>query len=201
MKICIVSDSHGKHRQLKLPPADLLIHCGDITMNGELHVLDDFNRWVGEQKHIKYKICIAGNHDWCFYRKPDESKEILSNIEYLQDQQAVIDGFVIYGSPWTPIFGRWAFMKEDTSEVWAELAKINPDILVTHGPPRGILDRNRYGEACGSRGLLEVVQNLEMEMHCFGHIHESYGIDGKFVNAAVLDELYKPVNKPQVIEI
>lgn len=34
MKFVAISDTHGKHDQLTLPPGDLLIHSGDISMKG-----------------------------------------------------------------------------------------------------------------------------------------------------------------------
>lgn len=35
MKICVTSDTHNLHKQLdKLPDADILVHCGDVTMAG-----------------------------------------------------------------------------------------------------------------------------------------------------------------------
>ena len=42
----------------------------------------------------------------------------------------------------TPRFGPWAFAHENAAEARAEWARIpmDVDVLITHGPPRGVLD-------------------------------------------------------------
>jgi Icc-related predicted phosphoesterase len=48
----------------------------------------------------------------------------------------------------------------------------NIDILVTHCPPKGILDDNgRWG--CPI--LRELIEDAEPKMHLFGHCHETAG--------------------------
>ena len=34
LKIVCISDTHGKHRSLKVPDGDVLVHAGDITSKG-----------------------------------------------------------------------------------------------------------------------------------------------------------------------
>jgi predicted phosphodiesterase len=36
VKICFISDTHDLHDQVTLPPADILVHAGDLTMDGVL---------------------------------------------------------------------------------------------------------------------------------------------------------------------
>ena len=62
MKCVAISDTHNRHKKLKLPDGDVLIHCGDATGLGSLNEFVEFNRWMSEQPH-KYKIFVAGNHD------------------------------------------------------------------------------------------------------------------------------------------
>jgi Icc-related predicted phosphoesterase len=57
---------------------------------------------------------------------------------------------------------------------WA-LIPTGIDVLITHGPPEGILDRNRMGEPCGCRDLLTQVLDVKPRLHVFGHIHEGAG--------------------------
>ena len=65
------------------------------------------------------------------------------------------------------------------------------DVLITHGPPFGILDRTAAGLPQGCLELAEVVALLAPAVHLFGHIHEGYGTLTRnkttFVNAALLD--------------
>ena len=54
------------------------------------------------------------------------------------------------------------------------------DIVMTHGPPRGILDLiPSKGEHAGCEALLRAMQRVRPLMHCFGHIHEGYGVEMK----------------------
>ena len=50
------------------------------------------------------------------------------------------------------------------------------DLLVTHCPPYGILDKNSTRKAAGSDYLRRVVFKRKPKYHIFGHIHESHGL-------------------------
>jgi Icc-related predicted phosphoesterase len=50
-------------------------------------------------------------------------------------------------------------------------------LLITHGPPYGILDNGKSGKNVGSKHLLEVVKKIKPRYHIFGHIHESTGMN------------------------
>ena len=80
------------------------------------------------------------------------------------------------------------------------------DVLITHGPPYGILDEVlRDPRPVGCRNLLHRIEEIKPRVHVFGHIHEGYGQvrqnDTLFINASVLDVRYQPVNAPVVVEI
>jgi hypothetical protein len=48
MRIVLISDAHGLHRQLDVPSGDLLVHAGDFTFNSEPpSVASDVNAWLG----------------------------------------------------------------------------------------------------------------------------------------------------------
>ena len=51
------------------------------------------------------------------------------------------------------------------------------DVLITHGPPIGVLDLSVYDNiSCGCDNLLDAVTNrVKPRLHIFGHIHEGYG--------------------------
>ena len=127
----------------------------------------------------------------------------------------------IWGSPWTLKFPRMnpncmAFTC-DTEEELAEKWKLIPediDILITHSPPYGILDHIstylytpdgnglRAHQYLGSKSLADKMEKLRPKLHCFGHIHENgghmitYGSTTICINASIVNEHYKPVNKP-----
>jgi len=189
LRIVCVSDTHGKHRKTMIPDGHILLHAGDLTEHGKLDEVEDFNRWLGSLPH-RHKIVIAGNHDFCFAERPYEARARITNALYLEDTATEVEGVKIYGSPWQPWFGGWAFNLPRGPELAAVWAKIpdDTDILITHGPPEGILDQNRRGDCCGCRDLLGRVLELRPRLHVFGHIHEAAGQlligDTTFVNAS-----------------
>jgi Icc-related predicted phosphoesterase len=174
MQIVATSDTHTRHRALTIPECDLFIHAGDITMQGEPEVYADFDDWLATVP-ARHKVVIAGNHD---FDCPG-----FRNATYLHDSSVVIDGLTVYGSPVTPWFGDWAYVKRRPIR-W-NIPEC--DILVTHGPPFGILD-TVDGRHPGCEELAIAVSKIKPKLHVFGHIHEGYGIVERagtvYVNAA-----------------
>lgn len=204
MRVVAISDTHGKYGELSIPEADLLVHAGDITLRGSVGELKAFNEWA--RRLPMPVVCIAGNHDLELEFKP-EARAALADVIYLQDEEIVVNGFRIYGSPWTPRFFNWAFMLDRGADIRAKWEKIPSglDILLTHGPPMFKLDRNLAGEHCGCLDLREVVYDRLPRYHVFGHIHPGHGISMSehvtFVNAAVCNDQLMVVNKPTIFNL
>ncbi|KAG1702574.1 hypothetical protein DVH05_009523 [Phytophthora capsici] len=143
------------------------------------------------------------------YNDPSQSRVLLTNCTYLEDSSRVIEGVKIYGSPVTPpIPGRpGAFNVARGSADQKHWAKVptDVDILVTHGPPTGILDTTFTNLHVGSEALMEVVTRIRPSFHVFGHIHEAYGATRVektvFVNAASSTLMGKPRHAPVVFDI
>ncbi len=208
MRIITLSDTHGKHNRIDVPDGDVLIHAGDVSSGGNRYEVIEFFDWFTCLKHPN-KIFIPGNHDFFFERFPrDEVLKILpEEIIYLNDSGIEIDGIQFWGSPITPWLNNWAFNRlrgEDINKHWALIPQ-TVDVLITHGPPLGILDRTIDGVVTGCADLLNTVRAIKPQYHIFGHIHEGYGSqpDGgtTFVNASVLDERYQVRNRPFVFDI
>lgn len=228
-RIWLISDTHGKHGFLDIPEnVDMLIHAGDLgtvrepVLNAQA-VLDTIE-WLISLKHIKYKVFIAGNHDTSIQAKL--VNPLHKDLVYLNHKLAVVGGLRIFGSPYTPTFGTgWAFNvnRAKLDRYWQEIPE-NIDILVTHGPPLGILDHTESGAgqrdadgatfvcSCGDSALLKRVLKVQPKLHIFGHIHNEdrcknagtlqiNGCKTKFVNASVLDLDYKINNNGIIIEI
>lgn len=210
MKICIISDTHNYHKKLgDLPDADMIIHCGDMTSVGKEHEIRNFMKWYSRLEQYKYKLCIAGNHDWLFERSRTLAKSLIpSNVTYLEDSCVEIEGLMFYGTPVQQPFNNWAFnvYEPKLTKYW-EAIPDETDVLITHSPPEGYGDfvpfanRNK-----GSYSLLnEVIDRIKPKLHCFGHIHEGYGSwefnEIKFINASNLDGGYNCVNAPMLVEI
>jgi Icc-related predicted phosphoesterase len=211
MRIVFASDTHSLHDRLLVPDGDVFVHCGDFTMNGELPDVAEFGRWVGSLPH-PHKVVVAGNHDRSFEDDLPAALAALdishNGIVYLEDNALAIEGVRFWGSPWQPWFYDWAFNLRRGPEIAAkwELIPDDTDVLVTHGPPVGILDYVPRGQQhVGCTDLLARVAEVKPRVHAFGHIHEGAGVlerDGTtFVNASICDEKYRPVNPCRIVDL
>ncbi len=210
VKLVVISDTHTKEQEISLPQADVLIHCGDFTGQGREAETLRALWWLKEQSEkFKHVIFIAGNHDFDMdeWVEAFVSKDLYPNLHYLHNSEVVIDGIKFYGSPCTPEFCGWAWMKPDSelAAVWNQIPE-DTDVLITHGPPYSILDKNLEGQCCGSRTLYSRVKELKtLKHHFFGHIHEAYGSETigntEFHNCSSLNRMYMYTNPPMEIEI
>ena len=187
MKIMFLSDTHGRHLEItelygKLPYVDIIVHSGDCTRYGEFEETDLFMNWFSKQ-NAKHKVLVAGNHDFVL-QQMDRRNWLLANnygVTYLEDSFINIDGIGIYGSPWSPVFGMWAFMKQrndELDEVWQKVPTDGSvDLLVTHTPRYGRFDvsvRGNYNVGCEM--LANRINDIHPKVHVFGHIHECGGM-------------------------
>jgi Icc-related predicted phosphoesterase len=217
IKLSIISDTHTKHRSIEkelLHGGDILIHGGDIMNSG--YNEDDiwgFLEWYSNLTYDKI-VFIAGNHDRKFQNDPSRIKEILEeypNVTYLEDSSVTIpyeDGthVKIFGSPWQPEFYNWAFNLpregKELQDKWDSITE-DSDIVITHGPARGILDVSGppYLEPdLGCPLLRKRLDLIKPKIHICGHIHGGrgyhYNDSTHFFNGSILDEKYRYVNPP-----
>ncbi|EKM60034.1 uncharacterized protein PHACADRAFT_138454 [Phanerochaete carnosa HHB-10118-sp] len=151
-----------------------------IAGNHDL-TLDDHEDWYGEEYARWHR---RGKEDVDAVREVltgDEARD--AGVVYLQDAthefQAKEGGrtWTVYGSPWSPYFCNWAFNYERGLHAEALISKIaQTDILLTHGPPAGILDRTMTGDSVGCEALAARLPRLQPRLHVFGHIHEDHGV-------------------------
>ena len=217
MTITFISDTHNKHKQIQdLPGGDLLIHAGDISSMGHKHEIQQFCKWFDSLTNYSAVVFIAGNHDFGFEERPEETMEIVNSykwITYLQDNHLSFGPDMetlvkIYGSPWQPEFHNWAFNLPknglELDQKWNDIPE-DTDILITHGPAHGYLDTvvGRY-ENLGCELLVNRIKKIKPKIHVCGHIHTGRGYvfdgDTHFINASVLDEQYQYTQKPLTVE-
>lgn len=221
MKIVMTSDFHGT-----LPVAESISDCDLILVAGDVGPVWNhsktyhrawfktyFNKWIADVGAPV--VWIGGNHDFLLQTLTiDEVQELVPNGIYLDNSEAVIGGMKIWGSPYSPKVGNWAFMKEDKDlvEVW-DLIPADVDILMVHGPMYRHLD---YAVLfcpghVGSRTLFNRLayggyDNLKFLVS--GHIHEGYGTMNfewdetkTAFNASIMNEKYEYVNDPIIVEV
>jgi predicted phosphodiesterase len=238
MEIHCISDTHNKHKEISLPGGDILIHSGDATGRGQSGEIEPFLKWYGSQDYT-YKIFVAGNHDWGFEREPERYEKMCKKygVTYLNDSGLTIQDFdtgediEIWGSPVQPEFCDWAFNRSidknpplpDNFDLyhsykpefhpwikphWDKIPN-DTDILITHGPPFGILDgvKNFYHDphnmtSVGCPHLRDAIDRVKPVFHVFGHIHDQSGVmvskGVTFCNAAQLNDSYNVHYKPKV---
>jgi len=206
MRIVCISDTHSAHAQFEIPSGDILLHAGDFSKRGKESEIIAFNEWLGTLPH-KHKVVIAGNHDFCMEEFPEKARAWISNAHYLNDEEITIEGLRIWGSPVTPWFYDWAFNRHrgDVIKKHWDLIPEGIDILLTHGPPFGMLDQTTEGKTVGCKDLMEVIERVQPRLHIFGHIHESHGrvenAATTFVNASLMNVQYYPTQTAWVIEM
>ncbi|KAI0089313.1 Metallo-dependent phosphatase [Irpex rosettiformis] len=200
--VCI-SDTHS--RTFRVPPGDVLLHSGDLTNTGLVTEFRTTIEWLRAMPHPtkiiiagNHDLSLDQHDDWYtlhysrWHRKKQDIeviRELLigpeskaAGLVYLEDAQYQFqtkpDGKVwsVYGSPWSPDFYNWGF-NYDRGVQADDIVKAIPkvDILLTHGPPAGILDTVVDGTAVGCESLKARMSVLRPRLHVFGHIHEAHG--------------------------
>ena len=204
MQIVCISDTHCQEADLVIPDGDMLIHAGDLTLRGTALQINQSLAYFAKLPH-KYKVVIAGNHDFGFESKNPDIV-IPPEIIYLENNSITIEGIKIWGSPVCTPYYEWAFMWDERKrEILYESIPDDIDIVINHGPAYGILDFTTKQTNAGCEFLLKRLKEIRPKLFVCGHIHENYGVvevDGiKFVNAAILNRQYTIANEPVMVTI
>lgn len=206
--------------QLPTPKVDVLLHCGDLTMEGGPSCYEQLLKMLGAID-AELKLVIAGNHDldldqtfWHSKLDPAgadyeaESAQHAAAVDVMTGPLAkeagvtyLVEGlhtfsltngarFTIYASPYQPEFCGWAFPYERDEDRFNPREHVAPgvksivenavpdfpgvEIMMTHGPPKDILDWTAQGNV-GCEALMRAVSRARPLLYCFGHIHEAHG--------------------------
>lgn len=217
MKIVCISDTHGYHDHVRVPPGDILIHAGDFTKGDQGRApCRAFLQWL-ERQPCPRKCLINGNHDSQPSKWPGPFAQMLAehapSVTYLRDSEVTVEGLRIYGSPYTPSFFDWFDMRDRGTPIRAhwDLIPAGIDLLVTHGPAFGFHDWSPFDKKhAGDEDLLAAIKRVKPRHHVCGHFHGGYGTedlvhdDGSkttLINASCCNEAYHPVNAPWVIDL
>lgn len=207
MRLVIVSDTHGLHEQHGIIDADILIHCGDLC-GGAGRGQDELERldaWFARQR-VGDILVIGGNNDLSVERRLSRGQPVFQHARLLHDQGVEIGGLRFYGSPWVPELSGMAFYADRRAlrAAWAAIPG-DLDVLITHTPPAGVLDRSSSGAGLGCPQLAEAVAARAPRVHAFGHVHASYGVvtsgPTTFVNASGLARGQGRLRPPVVLEL
>ena len=205
-RIVCISDTHNLQGKITVPDGDILVHAGDIGAESHVSAVANLDYWFGQLPH-KHKIIIPGNHDFWIRDHQQYVVDSMQHATMLIDKEITVEGLKFWGSPWQPWFHDWAWnlpRGKALEQVWS-LIPDDTDVLITHGPPRNILDKVRYGGNEGCDDLRKRVFEVKPKLHVFGHIHEGYGqeeIDGiQFVNASAWMHFNGTMKPPIVVDV
>jgi len=181
LRVVCISDTHRRHRELKVPAGDVLIHCGDgASFTTALRDVIGLNEWFGTLPH-RYKLVIAGNHEVCIDPEaPEATQKLYSNATYLQDSGIRLEGVHFWGAPWLPARGccyhanAFSFPSSRMDEKWNKVPN-SVDVLITHGPPHGVFDDETMGRIGDDVLLRCVTERVQPSVHVFGHTHYHRG--------------------------
>jgi Icc-related predicted phosphoesterase len=197
LRVVCISDTHGFHHHLNLPPGDILIHAGDLLPDeNQAEALADLNDWLGTLPY-KHRVVIAGNHDLLFASNPAQARKLLTNAVYLENSGVELLGLKFWGCPVTPVIKEMAFAVDRgaASRTYWDEVPAGTDVLITHGPPFHVLDTNGpVSSHLGCSEITRAVLRVKPRLHVFGHVHGGYGReDGphgiSFVNCAILERI------------
>lgn len=188
MRILALSDVHEDYDLFdssNIPDADLVAICGDLTNTGK-----KFKKWFREDPRpqcetwlrslcTKYPkvLWIPGNHDI----KYTESTFDIPNLECIMGKTVEYGGFTFHGVSLTPAYDvpnwvlTWDYMTIDRSVEASAWNFEKVDVVISHGPPAGVLDDIFDGHRVGSLCALEYIQEKRPKLFLSGHIHDRPG--------------------------
>jgi Calcineurin-like phosphoesterase len=172
---------------------------------------EDYATWNGTCEYL----CDSGT-EFEYEVEIEEDHKFKGPIKYLVKKK-----LKIWGSPWSLWFRAINPHCKSFTTTEGELKKkfalipSDTDILITHSPRFGMLDKNKFRQSCGSKSLADKILTLKnLKLHVFGHIHEAYGqchqgYEAKdpwdpnplpyghlSVNCSLMDGDYEAVNEP-----
>lgn len=224
MKICALSDLHGYlPKQEDIPPCDVVCIAGDIS---PLNIQRDkllsaiwfgytFIPWCESLNCMKV-VFVAGNHDFFLedYNRPGNPPIKFGKYKkviYLNNSSYKFAHKKFYGTPHVEDLPNWAFnlSSSEAKKVFANIPDCN--ILISHTPPFDAANTGSiFGDSqlpdYGSCALAEALRDKSIDLIICGHVHSgnhelSEWKNHKIVNVSYLNEDYRPVYSPKLIEI
>ncbi|MCJ1483803.1 hypothetical protein MMC06_003971, partial [Schaereria dolodes] len=219
-RLFIISDTHGMDftsTDKPLQRADVAIHCGDLTDGSKLEefrtaiqLLKDINAPLKlaiaeatpplDPKLVAKEYGAQGEARQLFEEARDAGIMFLDEGTHhiTLENEALL---TVYASPYTPALGAWGFQYRPEQGHSFSIDE-GVDVVVTHGPPKGIMDYTYGRERAGCPDLFAAVARARPRVHCFGHIHEGWGaklvtwrgnVDEQSTHFTVIDNDRSPV--------
>ena len=191
MKLFAISDIHGATKPIEkaagfIRAADAVVISGDLTRNKSRAEAEDVIACV-EQFSTRI-LAVHGNWDRL------EVKDFLEEKGYsLHGAGRIIDGtgfFGLGGSSPTPMHTSTEYSEEEIAGIleagYGQVRQAAQIVLISHPPPRGVLDKSFIGLRGGSRSVRAFLEAHPISLCLCGHIHEAHGIE-RFQNTLVVN--------------
>ena len=189
MKLLAFSDIHADVRAAlnlvqRSANVDVVVGAGDYGMPRQ-----DLREIISALKQIKKPtVLVSGNCETTEALK--EACLVWQNVHVLHGEQVTINGMSFYGIgggiPITP-FGPWSY--DFSEEEASHLLKNSPSggVLISHSPPKGILDISSDGRQLGSTALRDAIIVKKPLLVICGHIHASAGQIDRFGETPIIN--------------
>lgn len=220
MRIVATSDTHFLFDNTLIPDGDVLIHAGDLMMNGTLQEWNSRVESLRAMPH-KTKLLVPGNHDYFIEHYPKVAEDMLAEagIELwgtkVDRMMRDVGGFNFLFLPYVTNLPSWAYNRgEEWLADFLSYITAPVDVVVSHAPMYGLLDainpkafRARDKEYVGCRAYARWFNQLlhQPKYWVCGHIHESYGTaelrGTKFMNVAMCNKKYEQANQAMVFDL
>lgn len=192
MRVLAAADLHGVRsvyewlgRVAQDNRPDAMVLAGDLLLGGwqeeqQRQIREFIVPWL--RRLAVPVFYLMGNDDFVGLEYEEE------RVRWLHGQRLELGGYNFVGYQYSLPFVGGIFEKSE-AEIEKDVSALEPlldekTVLVTHSPAHGILDRTYSGEAVGSRSLASLLKRRPVLAHIHGHIHESFGREGKHFNVA-----------------
>jgi Icc-related predicted phosphoesterase len=177
MRLAVISDIHGSTGKVKRFSMDVEKFSLDIVV-----IAGDITNFGGKKEAREIlsaipfrKIAVPGNCD------PPEIVDVFEETDTVDvhGKRAEVNGHVFAGlgaSNPLPFNTLFTYSEENIHLILDSVAR-GAEVIVTHTPPYGILDRTMFGHHGGSEAIRKVIDEHTPRLSVFGHIHESPGIE------------------------
>lgn len=159
-RILHVSDVHCRNKWLERALTELDYDL--VTSAGDFECVDTARLFL--EKARKPAVAVTGNLD-----NPAVSRLLRSKNALIDGRIVEVAGLLIAGVGGMEVIGNVRMVK-------SRAPSTRVDILLSHHPPRGVLDETFIGVSAGLEELWDLIRILEPKYHLFGHIHESQGV-------------------------
>ena len=189
MKLLLFSDLHANEAAAQqlvtlARSADIVVGAGDF---GNLR--RGIDTAIGMLKAIdKPAVLVPGNAEST--AELEAACRAWPTAQVLHGSGIEIEGIHFFGIgggiPVTP-FGSWSydFSEDEARRLLADCPA--GGVLVTHSPPKGVVDRSSRGVNLGSIAIREVIEQQQPQLVVCGHIHESAGQQAQIGNSVVIN--------------